>query len=280
MDRRFVLPVMRLMRSRQRILVLMAGILASLIPAGLALTQTVTSSQMPVVLSNYINPVGIHPVARDYLYALGNRLTTPGNERITYQGTYTDSVGTTAATLIWQVPGYLKLSLTRGSKTYYIDPVNGIQNLASLSTAELNALESLGDDSPEAFLYTITGRKNAYRFLGARFRTDNGKTPNYAGPWYDIFDVSGPLPMVSSVMRQKFYHFDSQAKLFVRNQYQVKENGAMVGVQTEYSNWTTSQGYPIPGQILRRENGNVVFTVKITSAVVSQQANDGTFPGH
>jgi hypothetical protein len=160
--------------------------------------------------------------------------------------------------------------------------VNGVQNAAVLSNAEMNVLESLGNDTPETFLYSVAGanKKTAYRLIGGRFRTDNGKTPNYKGPWYDIFEVSGPVAAGSSTIRQKFYHFDSQTKLLVRSQYQIQQAGAAVHVQTEYSNWTTSQGNAIPGQVLRRENGIVVFTLTIHSAVVSQQLKDGVFPGH
>jgi hypothetical protein len=112
MHPRSIFLVVRIAPSRRPALILAAGILACLTAPGWAAAQvSVTSAALPVVLSNYLSPAPIHPLARDYLFALGNRLTTPGNERVTYQGSYTDSVGAAPATLVWQLPGYLLLTL-------------------------------------------------------------------------------------------------------------------------------------------------------------------------
>ena len=252
---------------------------ATLLFASLCAAQTATTAAMALTASPYISQVGIHPNAREFLTALGNRLQTPGNESVTYQCIYTDSSGTTPATLIWQMPGYLLLTLTNRNKTYYVDAATGVQNAAGLSASELNMLESLSNDSPEAFLYAVTGQ-GAYRFLGQRFRTDNGKTPNYQGPWYEIFETTERVLAQNKTLRQKFYYFDSISKLLVKAEYNIPEGNSSVSVKTLYSNWTITGGYAMPGQIVRQENGTVVFTLGMSAAKVQGPQSSGTFPGH
>jgi hypothetical protein len=226
----------------------------------------------------YISARAISTQARWVLGALGQRLQQPGSERVIYQGIYTDSIGATPAKLVWQLPGYLLLTLTNRGKTYYVDPVAGVQNSSALSAAEVNMLESFGNDSPEAFLYSVAGQ-GAVRFAGGRFRIDNGKTPNYSGPWYDVFQSVTPVLIQGKTVRRKFYYFDGQSKLFLKSQYMLQGSAGAL-VSTEYANWTATQGYATPGQIVRKENGNVVFTLTVQSAAIGPQQNDGTFPGH
>jgi hypothetical protein len=57
----------------------------------------------------------------------------------------------------------------------------------------------------------------------------------------------------------------------------ITRNGQRVAVETSWTNWTTVNGQAVPGQIVRQENGTTVFTVNVTSGVVSAAAPDNLF---
>jgi len=221
---------------------------------------------------------------REYLIALGDRIQKPGKERLTLTGTSSDARYAAApAKLVWEVPGRLRFDrAASGAPSLIFDNVSGLANAASLSDSDLGIVESLLNDSAEGFLYGYWQQGHAHRFLGGRFRTDNAETPNYSGPWLDIYEsvASTNAPTTALAPTQKFFQFDSVSKLLVRATYMIVRNGQKVPISTEYSGWTLNNGQATPGNIIRLENGALVFTFNVTTAAVSPSANDGTFPGH
>jgi hypothetical protein len=234
--------------------------------------------------SPFISLTSVPSNLREYLKALGDRLQKAGKERLTLIGTSTDVEHSAAApaTLVWEVPGRLRFDRSAaGAPSMIVDDVAGLVKTAALSDSDLGILESLVNDNAEAFLYGYL-RGDARRFLGGRFRIDNGKTPNYSGPWYDIYESVAPekAPTIVLSRTQKFFYFDSINKLFVRATYRVTKNGQEIPVSTEYTGWTVTAGQATPGKIVRTENRTVVFTFDIKTAVLSPAVKDGTFPGH
>jgi hypothetical protein len=138
-------------------------------------------------------------------------------------------------------------------------------------------LETLYDDAPQTMFYLIN-QKAAHRFLGARFRADDGTAANFTGPWFDIFDVAASArAQISTPQRLKRYRFDSTTQLLTKVEYLVTANDR---VTTEYSGWTISQGQATPRHIIRTNGGTTVFQVDIATALVGPAASDGIFPGH
>jgi hypothetical protein len=211
------------------------------------------------------------------MFALGNRLQVIGKERTILVGTFAEASGSHQAQVTWEAPGRIRFDRTNQPSLVY-DDVVGLQNASSVSSSDADVLESLLDDSPESFLYGFRQDK-AYRLLGTRFRTDDGKTPNYQGPWYDVYAVVGlALAKPGNPRTEKFYYFDSVTGLLWKTVYLL---AGAVKVSTEYNNWTgNTSGDPFPGQIVRRENGSAVFTFTIAAASVGAEAHDGVFPGH
>ena len=231
---------------------------------------------------SYVSPTLVPSNVREFLLALGDRIQKPGKERLVLVGSYTDSkISAKPAKLIWEAPGRLLFDRTgAGAPSLVVDDKTGVSNASALSNSDLGVLESLLDDSPEAFLYGFT-RGHAHRFLGGRFRTDNGKTPNYSGPWYDIYESVAPVQSLSGApLRQKIFVFDGINKLLVRTSYLVLQGGTKIGVSTEFGKWVVNGGQATPGQIVRKENGVAVFTFDVSAASVVATVNDGTFPGH
>jgi hypothetical protein len=140
---------------------------------------------------------------------------------------------------------------------------------------DANELESLFEDSPESVLYGFQQNVSA-RFLGNHFRADDGKTHNYIGPWFDIYEVrlkSKTQP--GNPFRTKLYNFDSATG------WLVKVTAPNMRVTTEFSGWAKTGSDAFPQKIIRTEAGATVFTINITQAVAGPSiAADGVFPGH
>lgn len=228
--------------------------------------------------AQYVSLAFLSAPAQTYLLAIGDRIQTPGKERTTLSGTFTNATGTTtSAQLIWQVPGQISFSLTGQSGPplgYSI--AGGLMNTASITPANADILESLFDDTAESFLYGFM-RGDGHRLIGLSYRADNGTTPNYSGPWHDVYIRSArALAQPGAPLRSKFYFFNSQTKLLAKVSYDLP---GPLNVETDISGWTTTNGQSFPGQIVRKENGNVIFTFNITQATASPAPNDGLFGG-
>lgn len=236
--------------------------------------------------ADYLTPLSVPPNARLYLVALGNRIQIAGNERLTLAGTVTDHLGTGTAQLVWQLPGSVRLDRQTSPSASLVFVAgsavgsaagSGVQNASAVPQADLNILETVAADAQEAFLYTFR-QKAGHRLLGARFRADDGKTPNYQGPYYDIYESTGQVPAANNAVRQKWYFFDSTSHLLAKARYLIGSAGATVTVESQYSNWTTQNGQAFAGKIIRTENGAAVFTFTATQGVVGPAVKDGLFP--
>ena len=170
-----------------------------------------------------------------------------------------------------------KLPSAQFPATLIFTPSSGLLNATSLSSSDADILESLLDDASEAFFYGFQSGA-AHRFLGARFRGDDGTTKNYSGPWFDIFlTITSAQAQPNAPKRQKLYYFNSDTQQLAKVQYQIPGS---VAVTTEFNNWTTTAHQSFPGQIVRKENGATVFTFNINSATVSPAVTDGIFQGN
>src|SRR5207245_1603940 len=130
----------------------------------------------PAPPSPYIAHTSVPSNVREYLLALGDRIQEAGKERLTLAGSITDGQNkVTAAKLVWEVPGRLRFDRIGGPAASLIfDDSSGLLNASSVSQSDLGILESLLNDSAEAFIYGFS-QGHAHRFVGGRFRTDGGK---------------------------------------------------------------------------------------------------------
>jgi hypothetical protein len=155
---------------------------------------------------------------------------------------------------------------------------NGMQNAAAVAQENLDLMESLSEDTAEAFLYGFTGKGAGYRLLGARFCTDATLSIDCKGQLYDIYETLGPSLVASKSVRRKLYYFDGRTRLLAKTQYNVRRGSTPVSVSTEFSNWAGQAGQAFPGQIVRKENGTAVFTLSISKAAVGPLVQDALFP--
>ena len=246
-------------------------------------TADIKPSQNPasVTRSNrnaYVRRVQMSPRLAMNLNALGNRLEKPGQERVSLVGTWRVS-GTAqprefAATL--EFPD--KLRLTVGGPQNRVITFDGQQTKALQKPAadELDLIETLAYDSAEHF-FAAQMQGNAIRFLGSRFRTDDGSTTDYDGPYFDIYKIADHIKTSEQERAAKLYYFNSETLLLERVTYDVNRGGSEINVETKLSDWRVVDGQQVARRIERLENGKSVFVLTIRSAGLGRRTDDGIF---
>jgi hypothetical protein len=209
-----------------------------------------------------------------HLSALGDRLEKPGQERLTVTGVLHLSVDSQprpiSATL--EFPDRVRIVIQNGPQSRVITSDGRQQTAAD----ELDLIETLAYDSAEHF-FSAQMQGNATRFLGTRFRTDDGSSPDYNGPYFDIYKIADQIKTSGQERPAKLYYFNSDTLLLERVTYVVNRDGAEVSVETKLSDWRSEGGQKVARRIERLENGKSVFVFDIRSAQFGRRVDDGMF---
>jgi hypothetical protein len=209
------------------------------------------------------------------LSALGNRLERPGKERLTLMGTL--QIGATAQTREFaatlEFPDRLRLGL--GGPQNRAITFDG-QQARTVTPDEMDLIETLSYDSAEHF-FAAQMQGNAMRFLGARFRTDDGSSPDYNGPYFDIYKIADQIKASGEERPAKLYYFNSETLLLERVTYLINRGGLEMSVETKLSDWREVDGQQVARRIERLENGKSVFVLNVRSAGLARRAADGMF---
>jgi hypothetical protein len=223
----------------------------------------------------YVRRAQLSPRLALNLNALGNRLEKPGQERLTLMGTL--RLSTTAETrevaATTEFPDRLRLVV--GGPQNRVITFDGQQTKA-VAAVELDLIETLTYDSAEHF-FAAQMQGNATRFLGARFRTDDGSTPDYAGPYFDVYKIADQIKASGEERAAKLYYFNSDTLLLERVAYVINRGSTEVSVETKLSDWRETYGQLVARRIERFENGKSVFVFTIRSAGFGRPADDGSF---
>ena len=222
----------------------------------------------------YVNRARLSPKLNMHLSALGNRLEKPGKERLTITGELRSSSDSQAreiaATL--EFPDKLRLDIQNRRRITFDK-----QEIKGQATADdLDLVESLTYDSAEHF-FNAQMQGNAMRFLGPRFRTDNGTNPDYNGPYFDVYKIADRIDASGEERPAKLYYFNSDTLLLERVIYVINRNGSEINIETRLSDWRVEEGQKLARRIERLENGASVFVLNIRSVQFSRRAEDGIF---
>ena len=243
--------------------------------------NVVNSAQSPArPQADRVHRGRLGPQLRWTLTALGNRLEKPGKERLTLAGTLNRaSEQPVVFAAILEFPDRLQITTQSGtqSRTIVFDGQSVRAVGGSLTSAEEDLIESLVYDTPEHF-FSAQSAGVPTRHLGNHFRTDDGSTANYAGPFYNVFSVMDLVKVTPETRSQsKFYCFNSETRLLEKVHYQTLRNGASVEVETRIGGWRRIEREQVPSRIIRKENTQQVFVLTITSATLSPRISDGIF---
>lgn len=238
-----------------------------------------TNSGIRTAARTYVRRGQLSPRLVAHLNALGNRLEKPGNERLTITGVLQSSASSVPRdiTATLEFPNKLRLLLGNGPQSRLITS-DGQQTKAPspLVSDELELIETLAYDSADHF-FAAQMEGKAMRFLGARFRTDDGSASNYTGPYYDIYKVADRIESSGEERPAKLYYFNSDTLLLERVTYVANRNGSETNVETSLGDWQQEAGQRTPRRIERFENGNSVFVLTIRSVQPGPKVADGTF---
>jgi hypothetical protein len=223
---------------------------------------------------HYVNRGLVSPRLASNLNALGNRLERPGKERLTLMGSLRTGGETREVAATLEFPDKLRLAVN-GPHSRVI-AFDGEQTKVSAAAGELDLIETLAYDSAEHF-FAARMQGKAMRFLGARFRTDDGSSPNYTGPYFDIYKIADQVQASGQERPAKLYHFNSDTLLLERVTYVINRGGAEISVETKLSDWRGAEGQQVARRIERFENGNSVFVLSVRSVHFGGRADDGLF---
>ncbi|MBI4471610.1 MAG: hypothetical protein HY646_03010 [Acidobacteria bacterium] len=211
---------------------------------------------------------------RQPIAALGERVQRTGKEVTTWTGEFTDANGTRSTVeLIHQLPGLVRLQAAN-SRVLVFDG-NSRRGSGGFVTNDEDLLESIVLDSAEGMLWSLQ-EGGSMRLLGLRFGPDPKRLPDYNGPRYDIYEITGETHTRQDRLRRtKRYYFDSNTGLLVRTRY--RDSRRSVDVETRFSRWATVDGSAYPGSIERYEAGRLVFAFHATNVSHSPKRDVNVF---
>ena len=221
----------------------------------------------------YVNRGRVSPRLASNLNALGNRLEKPGKERLTLMGSLRTGGETQEFAATLEFPDKLRLAVNGPQNRVIV--FDGEQTTVS-AAAELDLIETLTYDSAEHF-FAAQMQGKAMRFLGARFRTDDGSAPDYNGPYFDIYKIADHVRASGQERPAKLYYFNSETLLLERVTYVVNRGGAEISIETKLSDWRVAEGQQVARRIERFENGRSVFVFSVGSVQFASRADDGLF---
>jgi hypothetical protein len=247
---------------------------------GSAAKQDVVASHLTPAFNviGYVQRARLWPQLRYASEILGDRLEKPGKERLILIGALrraSKKNDNRPARLILEFPDRLRLEEQDGVTVYNNGDFicsNGVPK-----KNEQDEVESLLFDFVDHF-FAAQMQGAATRFLGSRFRLDDGANPHYTGPFYELYQVADRIAVKQEIREQpKLYFFNSDSLLLERVRYQIERDGEPIKVEVIISGWRKLDGQQIPGAIIRTEGGAPVLSLSIASAAVGGKQNDGFF---
>ncbi len=221
-------------------------------------------------------------IIRHEMEQLGSRLSAFSTQQLAVTGTLTDENGAKVPVrLVYQAPGLFRLDTTAGadSKSVVFDGTNARSKDSDLGKNEERLLESLWDDTADGILALLT-QGGALHLLGRGFHPASADRAAYQGPYYDIYELFGPVQTKGAKDRKivaKRLYYDSQTALLVSVRYEDVSEGVPVKVQTRFSGWHDAGGTLVPGRIERLENGAAVLAFELAGAQLGTASEPSAF---
>ncbi|MGH8248515.1 MAG: hypothetical protein ACREUU_19020, partial [Gammaproteobacteria bacterium] len=151
---------------------------------------------------------------RQALDAQGDRLVKPGKERMVVSGNFSGASGAGQFVLIRELPGLFRLQVNGSGvpRSFGFDGTQLWSTAGPIIPADSDLIESLVQDCAEHFFTQVSGGA-AMRILGYFFRTDNGRAPNYSGPFYHIVQIVARPGATPGPARSRLYLINAQTGL-------------------------------------------------------------------
>lgn len=247
------------------------------------LAYTLPSSAQNFSLANgtsFVSPKDLPPLLETSLQIMGGRMMSPDKAQVTLTGTMTDGNGSRAGQITVQAPGLL--SYREGqTRALTFDGSQPKSKSGQFTADDEKVFESLLAHFPDAvFLQVATG--GTWRRIGSHFRTDDGTTTNYTGPYWTLSAFSPKarqgLTSGKALQQSIFIALDEQTGLLGEVRIVLNQGANQQTVtQTQFSNWIQQGDQWFPGEIVRLENGNQVLSFQTQQASVGVSAAPAAF---
>jgi hypothetical protein len=250
------------------------GVILGLTAHGQTITELPGSGKTVYLIDNRLAYERLSTLGK----AMGDRLSKPGTERSQLVGRLIQKGAVTPLRLTRDISGAYKLEEVNGRTIASFDGSTNTTPTAGRKPEDDPLEETLTQDVPEVFLFAVANQQ-AYRFLGGRYRTDDGTTKDYQGPWLDIYQLPVALEnRPEKTRRLKLFFFDSTDYLLRRVAYDVPgAQGRVTQVEVFWEGWRNVAGQRFPSRISRRENGVEVWTFEILEAAAGPRINNEKF---
>lgn len=208
---------------------------------------------------------------------LGGRMMSAGNARTTLAGTLTDDDGTRGVQITVQAPGYLRFQDSGSSaRVLTFDGAQFGSRNGKGGSQDERIKESLLAHLPDMVLLQMAAG-GGFRRIGGRFRTDDGRTPGYTGPYWTVYAYSPPvrksMAWGQALQQGMFVAIDEQNGLLAEVRVvDSPPGGARNVIQTRFNNWFQQSGQWYPGEIVRKENGKQVLKLVVQQAGTGPQS--------
>jgi hypothetical protein len=231
--------------------------------------------------AEYVQQARLSPQLRDALRVMGDRLESPGRERLILAGRLKRpriSASEIGFRLILERPDRLRYEEQDGDKLV-VTVFDGKQLVKSggvIKESDEDEIESLLFDSADRF-FLGEMRGQGTRFLGSRFRLDEGSAAGYSGPFYELYQTGDRIDFGrKSRTQEKLYFLNSDNLLIERITYEIERQGRPVRVEVRLSHWSPLvEGQLLPTVITRSEDGAPVLALTFTSASIGPKQSDG-----
>lgn len=210
----------------------------------------------------------------------GDRFEKPGNERVSIVGAFqaASDPAVLLVTVINEFPQRARLIFEDGGRRQTIVFNHGeVKTTTPPTDVQQSLLEAVANDSVEHFFWTqIQGQ--ATSSLGDKYRLDEGSSPTYDGPYYDVYQLMDESNLNSeSQPVPKFFYFNASTHLLERVVYQRFSEDASKRVEVLFKDWRKQNGQSVPFRIERFENGQRVFVFTVQSVGFGPRVSEDTF---
>ena len=213
---------------------------------------------------------------RRHFDALGKRVKPNCKEKTIYSGELFDNRGgSTNARVILQFPGMVKLEgfKDNGASLSF----DGERSHGVTSQEDEALLETFLIDFPEGMLASIQSGA-AVRIMGRGFGPDPKLIPDYSGPRYDIYEVTGEIYCrQDQTKRTKRYYFDSKTGLLQSTRYVNRAVNPPSKIETRFSVWGNNDGSAYPARIDHYEAGQLKYTFIATEIRGEEPGDSASF---
>ena len=235
----------------------------------------------PPASSHYLYAVGLPYFASVFRDALPGVFDQAGHERRILQGVVSAGGMSTSFSSTRQLDDSIRLDIgTSSVRSIVITGLQGqavLQASSAITEADYDLLETLEEDSAEAFLYSFANGARL-QWIGANFSPNGVTLATYRGPYYDVFGQGSELKTrPNNPTRNKLYLFDSATKLLAATRYEIQRNGSPVSVEVVFGGWIKTVGIQLPGTIVRKENGQEIFSISVQSVTSVAAQADSVF---